>query len=542
MVVFGRLGTKAHRFTIRWMHMFQFSATVRIAIGLTSLGFSVLLATRMLGLDQGASTTVLRGRQSLAESIAMHCATAQTYDLPQDQLRRDLQSVVDRTEQLLFIGVRHEQQLVIEVGEHRDDWRSEQLPHPTLEHTQIASPVVVGGQPWGSVELRFAPLRTAGIWRDQAIWKSVFLALASSLLFTLYLRKMLSHLDPSKVIPDRVRAALDTLAEGMLVLDRNQRIVLANRAFAENLGECSEHLQGRKVSDLPWLRNHSGARMPWEYVRKDGQARLGAMVDLQLTGGDRRTYMVNASPIISENGLRQGVIASFDDVTLHEQRKTELERTLNVLANSQERIRQQNEELKVLATRDPLTGCLNRRSFFEQVEAAWSHARSSGCPMACVMIDVDHFKAINDRFGHSVGDDVLRGVGRHLQADATSTELLCRYGGEEFCLVLNGSDMEEAVQRAEALRRLIEQTEFGNHRITASLGVSSGDAAEHDFQELLERADNSLYVAKRRGAIRLPARTGCGTRLPTTRRARRRMPFRRHPNRTPRYPSMRSPR
>jgi diguanylate cyclase (GGDEF)-like protein/putative nucleotidyltransferase with HDIG domain len=115
------------------------------------------------------------------------------------------------------------------------------------------------------------------------------------------------------------------------------------------------------------------------------------------------------------------------------------------------------------------------------------------------MLDVDHFKSINDNHGHSKGDEVLRRVGTCLLNNARASELLCRYGGEEFCLVLQRCTMDEAAHRGEELRRLLESMKFSGLGVTASVGISAMDPQQRGFQELLDQADKSLYVAKRRG-------------------------------------------
>src|SRR5206468_5166032 len=128
-------------------------------------------------------------------------------------------------------------------------------------------PIFDGPKRWGTIEVRFRPLSGAGWFgyvNTPQVRLMAFIAAASMVLFLLYLRKMLQHLDPSKVVPSRVRTALDTLAEGLLVVDANGRIVLANHAFASIVGKPPEELLGNRASQLPWVDDGpTPAEHPW---------------------------------------------------------------------------------------------------------------------------------------------------------------------------------------------------------------------------------------------------------------------------------------
>jgi diguanylate cyclase (GGDEF)-like protein/putative nucleotidyltransferase with HDIG domain len=146
-----------------------------------------------------------------------------------------------------------------------------------------------------------------------------------------------------------------------------------------------------------------------------------------------------------------------------------------------------------------LTGCLNRRTFFEIFDKEWKAAHRHHAPLCCFMVDVDHFKSVNDNHGHSVGDDVLRRVAEAIQSSSRDADVVCRYGGEEFCVLLPQSDLEQATAAAERLRVSIEQLEFEQLSVTASLGVSSIALGAANPQDLLDQADKCLYAAKRGG-------------------------------------------
>ena len=166
--------------------------------------------------------------------------------------------------------------------------------------------------------------------------------------------------------------------------------------------------------------------------------------------------------------------------------------------------------IQELATRDALTGTNNRRHLMEQLQQEKSRSgRSQGSLCVCI-IDIDHFKAVNDRFGHVVGDTVLKTFARVAQTDLRATDCLGRYGGEEFLLILPGTTLETAQGVAERMRLRIEQAtlpELGDRGVTASFGVAEYRAPE-DIMACVARADKALYEAKAAGRNRVVVATG----------------------------------
>ncbi|MDG1895414.1 MAG: GGDEF domain-containing protein [Fuerstiella sp.] len=146
-----------------------------------------------------------------------------------------------------------------------------------------------------------------------------------------------------------------------------------------------------------------------------------------------------------------------------------------------------------------MTGCLNRRSFFRDFEQTWEKSQVEGLPMAGVMVDIDHFKAVNDNHGHGVGDEVLRLVSAAVMKTVDPDDLVCRYGGEEFTILMPRTTLDEAEMKAEKCRLAIKALEFPKLSVTASLGVSALCQNPETPQDLLDQADKCLYVAKRNG-------------------------------------------
>ena len=484
------------------------STTTRIAIGLTSLTVTSLLAVTMFGLVPDGRQIAMDGRCALAEAVAVQCClSAQRNDLA--TMRTLLDALVVRNNTVLSAGVRRTGgDLVAEAGTHGLNWLAP--PDQPLAGAQVKVPIFENRKQWGTLEVRFLPLSAAG-WRGWLLspMTRLFLFVAASvfLLDRIYLKKILKFLDPTSVVPQRVRATLDTLAEGVVILDNRQQIVLANKAFADRLKQPAERLQGFRPSDMRWSLPNSDeppASYPWLDAVRDGVTRMGVVLRMRAEGDDGySTLSVNAIPILGGNGERRGALATFDDVTRVEQQNVELEHMLGALRESRDEIQRQNLQLHMLATYDPLTQCLNRRSFFEKLELHWTNAQRYGHPLSFIMVDVDHFKAINDRFGHAVGDVVLKKVGETLRIVARDCDLVCRYGGEEFCILLPQQDVDHGVAAAERYRTAVATLDFERFAVTASFGVSASLGQGQTAQDLIEQADRALYAAKHGGRNRV---------------------------------------
>ncbi len=218
--------------------------------------------------------------------------------------------------------------------------------------------------------------------------------------------------------------------------------------------------------------------------------------------------MVNGSPILGDKGESRGALATFDDITELEQKNEQLSEMVIELKESSDKISRQNEKLHILATRDPLTNCLNRRSFFEYCNSEFETATRDGTPLSCIMTDIDHFKSVNDTYGHGVGDEVIKAVTENLRVGLRTIDYIGRYGGEEFCLLLPGVPIEQAAVVADRLRGLIEEKVSSasskiEHTITSSFGVSSTEMAPSDPSKLIDQADQALYASKTSGRNRV---------------------------------------
>jgi diguanylate cyclase (GGDEF)-like protein len=171
------------------------------------------------------------------------------------------------------------------------------------------------------------------------------------------------------------------------------------------------------------------------------------------------------------------------------------------------RSKQLQDQLARNANVDVLTGVGNRRYFDQRVATELSRSRRQGAPLACIMLDVDHFQVLNDTFGHPAGDEVLRRLGELLHHSSRAEDVVCRYGGEEFVILTPGLDRKAASAFAERLRRDIASLILGRSdapmKITCSFGVAEVDAHTQSSADLVRRADKALYEAKRAGRNRV---------------------------------------
>jgi diguanylate cyclase (GGDEF)-like protein len=216
-----------------------------------------------------------------------------------------------------------------------------------------------------------------------------------------------------------------------------------------------------------------------------------------LGGHDRAIYII----LMSSNFEEQHLIKALDSGADEFIRKPPVCEELYARLRSAERMLRLQSELIRLASVDPLTGVFNRRAFFERAE------RVRQTPYAAIMFDVDHFKDINDRCGHDVGDQVLRSIGCEA---AKQKGVVGRLGGEEFAILLEGADLEAAAASAEGLRIRLSELPFNadccERSVTCSLGVAEARPGE-SIDQLLKRADAALYQAKQKGRDRVVAAT-----------------------------------
>lgn len=187
----------------------------------------------------------------------------------------------------------------------------------------------------------------------------------------------------------------------------------------------------------------------------------------------------------------------------------EIQRLKNVsLQQEIEKQKQIQTKLKQIATYDPLTTLMNRRHFFELVEQILADANRFGWSISMIMLDIDHFKQINDKFGHLAGDQVLIEIGSRIKKSLRSKDIACRYGGEEFAVLLPDTDLSQAENAATRLWSQVTSLPVGTGSLTLPIGASLGVASKEKnttlaLDDLISQADQALYMAKGEGRNRV---------------------------------------
>jgi PAS domain S-box-containing protein len=308
--------------------MIRLPTRTHISLGLTAIVVTALLVAVFAGLMPDRAAAVREGRLALAESVAATSSALVTAKEPR-RLDAVLRFIVERNAELESVLVRSAQgEIVASAGDH-SPWQA--LDHSLATDTQIQIPLWSEQRRWGQLEMRFRPIVAPG-WRGVLQTPGIALGLLLFVIclvaFDLYLGRVLRHLDPSRAIPGRVRAALDTLTEGLLVLDRNQHVVLANQAIAELLGKPPEAMLGGDARRLGWLGTDSAPvdaeRLPWRAALEEGSVQRNAVIRLRSAAGELRTFLLNASPVLGAGSKPGGVLVSLEDITALEQKEIEL--------------------------------------------------------------------------------------------------------------------------------------------------------------------------------------------------------------------------
>lgn len=279
-------------------------------------------------------------------------------------------------------------------------------------------------------------------------------------------------------------AVLDSSPTGIFLSDLLGDVVYVNQAFMLMTGYLADALRGKKWHQTihpeelhpllgDWqqaVANHRAFETQYRCIRSDGQ-----QIWLE----------VHASPVKSESGQYQGYIATFRNIT---------ERKL------------QEEKDRWAALHDGLTQLLNRRGFDQVMHATAQDWQQQQIQSTLLLIDLDHFKPINDNLGHDVGDLWLQAVAAILQREAGTQGTPARQGGDEFALLLKGMDQSKAMQVAEQIRQAVEELKISgseHYRVTTSIGLSQFEASETSSKELIKRADEACYAAKAAGRNRV---------------------------------------
>ncbi|SEG66395.1 GGDEF domain-containing protein [Marinobacterium lutimaris] len=253
---------------------------------------------------------------------------------------------------------------------------------------------------------------------------------------------------------------------------------------------------------LPALRGLSGfSRQQWAVLASYGLFAALLLVDM----GVAHKFLPWVKVPIPWGSLAFSVVVVLIAVIHFNQTQREL-KSLNESLDRQ--VKERTAELELLSYEDPLTKLKNRRFFDESFMREASRSKRQGCPLSLLICDIDQFKHFNDTQGHAAGDEALRQVGIKMKQAFRQSDLACRYGGEEFVVLMPGASSMDAVARAEELRRAVAENDItldgrALPRITLSVGVASWPGSVSRVDNLFAKADEALYKAKREGRDRV---------------------------------------
>ncbi len=301
--------------------------------------------------------------------------------------------------------------------------------------------------------------------------------------------------------------ALDAAASGVVITTCDGIITWVNPAVCLMTGYSSEELVGHRPSVLK-----SGHHEPAFYAElwatvTAGKTWRGAIINRSKSGAlyhEEQTI----SPVLDAHGAITHYIAIKQDVTVRVRAEQALARARDELVHRVAEVEALQVQLREQAIRDALTGLFNRRYLDETLPRELANAKRNGSEVALAMLDVDHFKRVNDAHGHATGDLILAALGEILLGSSRSGDVACRYGGEEFAVVLVGASLANALRRAETWREAFKGTVVagpnGAVGATCSVGVAAW-APHESVAGLLARADAALYEAKHQGRDRAVA-------------------------------------
>ncbi|MBF0572417.1 MAG: GGDEF domain-containing protein [Desulfamplus sp.] len=283
-----------------------------------------------------------------------------------------------------------------------------------------------------------------------------------------------------------IESLFESMPVAMALIDREGRHVALNQALASFSGLSVRDLVGRKVEELS---KESGENIKRDFLCFDAGEEVP---DHEVQIGDKICF-VSVKPVLDKSGFTIGEMVALTDIT----RNKEVERQLA----------EANKRLQFLANHDSLTSVLNARTYYEVCDQMMCVAHRDNVPFSVLFLDLDHFKNINDTYGHDAGDIVLKKTAACILENCRKCDVVGRVGGEEFSIYLPETDHNGALILAEKLRAKIEELMLCIDRktinITASIGVSSSSKHHKSIADIQRDADHAMYHAKKEGRNRV---------------------------------------
>ena len=284
-----------------------------------------------------------------------------------------------------------------------------------------------------------------------------------------------------------------------VTMDLDGQVVEWNQAAEELYGYSAHEVLGKEITFMVPPQARVAMRKRFAAFAAAGGRRPSEEMELVRKDGESIWVLASTMPLMDSRNQLVGIIASSNDITQRKAAERRLVESNVLLEQHKRELEEANQKLETLALTDGLTGLYNRRAFLGSLHKAFAAAERSGRSASLILLDIDHFKAYNDEFGHPEGDAVLEAVAKLLTGNLRRSDFVARYGGEEFVVVLPDTPALHAMSVAEGIRSAIERGPWFNRQVTASLGVTSMSLDTSSGEELVEEADIALYKAKAAG-------------------------------------------
>ncbi len=284
------------------------------------------------------------------------------------------------------------------------------------------------------------------------------------------IKETAKRLKDTLVSRDYYMSLINSLYEGLIVVSKGGVVVEVNDSLCKLLNRSRDNLVGRNISEVfPELFSEIESLLKGKELKRSKRLKL-------VKSGEEKYFLL--------------LISQYKDLFI-------------ITVNDITQMVNYEKKLEELSQKDHLTGVFNRRAIEDILTSEIERAHRYGRPLSVVFMDLDNFKQVNDKYGHDVGDLVLKNIAEVVQKELRNTDVFGRWGGEEFLIVMPETGVKGAVKLAERIRRAVENSSFGQpERITASFGVAQLED-EDTLEALVKRADEALYRAKREGKNRV---------------------------------------